>query len=153
MAAFYAYYFFLGGKERAHKRFGLLEGERQVAIYHASYIPEDNLKKDLALGVVGMKRRGMTMTVTLTDQGYLVLGNQENKSTPRRYLPHQIAVRDSSKEMSGRLAGPKGLEKIRALILVTPDAGEEHLAMVTSGVQALHDFAAQGAQAQASYGA
>lgn len=144
LVAYYVYYFKFGGKERAHARFGMRPDEKPAAVYHASYVVEDNFKKDLALGVVGMSRRGMTMTMTFTDQGYLVLGNQENKSKPRRYQPHQVAVRNSPKEMKGRMAGPQGLEKIRSIIMLTPDAGEEHLAIVASGVEALREFATGG---------
>lgn len=144
LAAYYVYYFKFGGKDRAMKGFGLRPGEGIVAVYHASYVPEDNLGKDIALGVVGMRRRGLTMTITFTDQGHVLLGNQENKTEPRRYQPHELNLRNSPKKMSGRLAGPKGLEKVDSIVLISSDAGEEHLSLVTSGVQALRDFVAGG---------
>lgn len=152
LGAYYIYYFKFGGKERALKRFGLRPGENTMAVYHASYIPEDNMGKDLALGLVGMRRRGLSMTITFTDTGEILLGNQENKTEPRRYQAHEISVRQSPKKMSGRLAGPKGLEKIESIVLITPDAGQEHLALATSGVQALRDFAESGRAHEAAYG-
>lgn len=150
LAAYYIYYFKFGGKERAHQKFGLRPDEAAKAVYHAQYVLKQSVGKEIAMGLVGMSQRGMAMTVTFSDQGYLLLGNQENKSKPRRYQPHQVAVRDSSRKVSGRIAGPAGLEKLVSIVLLTPDAGEEHLALAASGVQALREFAT-GDQVQPSF--
>lgn len=148
LGGYYAYYFLLGGKERAAQSYrdnmGLWEGEDILALFNAYYALEKKLGKDIALGAVGMQRNAMHLKIGLTSRNRMVIGYEQNDSPPQGYEPDQVRVSDSPRPRKQKtLAGPSGLEKTETIMIETPD-GVNHYEVPGGAAQAIRDWAQAG---------
>jgi hypothetical protein len=146
------YYWKFGGKGSGEaylaKLLGLREGEKPAQMWTCRYDIDRTLGDKVGDVLLQRRTYGITVMLSLTDQGRLVTGEMEkNKdgenNPPRSFGPTDVAIGLSDKKPeSAKLVGAGGLEKA-VVMTVEPRNGETafNVQIAESGYQAIQAWA------------